>query len=430
MREASRRIAEGAEPELDALPDKRGNGFADLNLRLRAITNRVLTDFPGVEGGFYLGDGIDRFTGFGFPTRQGGAPPDPPDGMKAPQKASLGDDPPPNETPFILLQARSSVSLDEGESQFDVRTVGPSRVAILTYPVGSHRPARLVAWTMFRVTKPETLAVELHRFQVSTALALAGIALAIVLTLNLGRTLKRQRFQEERLRDELRRSEHLAALGKLLAGVAHEVRNPLAGIRSTVQLWERLPDTARTPDSIQTVVYAVDRLNDIVSRLLFFSRADRAERQPVEINELLSETLKLFEAQAATQEVSLEVDLESNLPAVLGSANALRQVFLNLTTNAIQAMPGGGRLRCSSRAHSQKHAVEIRFSDTGTGIAPADRPHLFEPFFTTRPDGTGLGLALCREIVAQHGGKIDFESEGDGATFRVVLPAVFLGIER
>jgi two-component system sensor histidine kinase AtoS len=220
------------------------------------------------------------------------------------------------------------------------------------------------------------------------------------------------------------RAEHLAVLGKLLAGVAHEVRNPLAGIRSTVQLWERLPDTARSPDSIHAVVEGVDRLNEIVSRLLLFSRTgDNNERQTISLNSVLTETLNLLEAQAASQSVAIERDLDPNLPGVCGSASALRQVFLNLATNALQAMPQGGRLRCSTRYAPQKRTVEVRFTDTGPGVPPEARKRLFEPFFTTRPDGTGLGLALCREFVLQHGGEIELEAGGPGAVFRVVLPA-------
>jgi len=283
---------------------------------------------------------------------------------------------------------------------------------------------------MFRVTKPEDLARQVVRYQVSTGLALGGIMLAVVLTLNLGRTLQQHRLdqerlrrEQERLREELRRSGHLAGLGKLLAGVAHEVRNPLAGIRSTVQLWERLPETSRTPTSMAAVIHAVDRLNDIVTRLLYFSRADSTERQAVQVNQVLLETLELLRAQAATQSVSLECDFEEGLPAVLGAASALRQVFLNLATNALQAMPSGGRLCCTTGFQPATKTVEVRFADTGPGISPEEQQHLFEPFFTTRPEGTGLGLALCREIVLQHGGRIELlPGVGSGATFRVVLP--------
>ena len=222
----------------------------------------------------------------------------------------------------------------------------------------------------------------------------------------------------------MRHAEHLAALGRLLAGVAHEVRNPLAGIRSTVQLWQRLPDHTRTPESMEAVVAAVDRLNAIVSRLLYFSRADNAERRPVDLNRLVNESLDLLAAQAAGQGIALERDLAANLPPVMASANALRQAILNLLTNAFQAMPNGGRLRCSSRLRSQDHFLELRVTDTGPGVAAEVSPHLFEPFVTTRSDGTGLGLALCREIIQGHGGRIELENTGTtGTTFLVLLPA-------
>jgi signal transduction histidine kinase len=134
--------------------------------------------------------------------------------------------------------------------------------------------------------------------------------------------------------------------------------------------------------------------------------------------------LNLLEAQAASQSVVIERDLDPGLPGVSGSATALRQVFLNLATNALQAMPHGGRLHCRTRYDQPNRTVEVWFGDTGPGIAPDVRKHLFEPFFTTRPDGTGLGLALCREIVLQHGGQIELNAEMPGANFRVVLPVV------
>jgi two-component system sensor histidine kinase HydH len=290
-----------------------------------------------------------------------------------------------------------------------------------TQPVGEHWPARLAVWLLYRLTGPEQLARQLHRTELSMWLALAGIMVALALTWNLARTLRRQRLEQERLHDHLRRAEHLAGLGKLLAGVAHEVRNPLAAIRSTVQLWQRLPDTTRTPASLDAVIAAVDRMNALIGRLLYFARADNAQREPVDVNRMLTDTLELIRAQAGAQSVTLETDLAASLPAVPGSTAALQQVALNLLTNALQAMPSGGRLRCSTRAIQGGRALEMRIADTGPGIAPEARQHLFEPFYTTRPDGTGLGLALCREIVANHGGTIELLDE-PGAVFRVVLP--------
>ena len=120
-----------------------------------------------------------------------------------------------------------------------------------------------------------------------------------MLTLNLRRTLRNERDARERLRDELRRSEHLASLGLMLAQVAHEVRNPLAGIRSTVQLWQRLPGESQTPESLQAVIAAVDRLDGLLSHLLYFSRSETTEHGPVDLNAVLRETLELLRAQAA-----------------------------------------------------------------------------------------------------------------------------------
>ncbi len=221
----------------------------------------------------------------------------------------------------------------------------------------------------------------------------------------------------------MRRSEHLAALGKLLAGVAHEVRNPLAAIRSTAQLYQRLPEHAHNPASLDAIVQGVDRLNALVSRLLYFVRSGYEERRPVDLNAIVQETLTLLHAQAETQQVVLRTELAADLPPVLGSAQALQQVVQNLTTNAMQAMPGGGALHCRTRRLDGPPRVELEIADTGPGIAPADQAHLFEPFWTTRPEGTGLGLALCREIVQQHGGQIELVRQpGWGALFRVSLP--------
>ncbi len=409
LEEAGRRMAKAAAPIkppslTESVPDTKA-----LNDRLRAITREVLQDYPGIEGGFYfvLGDGL--FAGYAYPTNP-----------HAPPETPLRNEPPPLEASLIKRQL--DLCLDKGISLLRREDVGPSRVIIFTRPVGAHWPDQRAVWLLFRLSGPEQLQTQLRWNELSIGLALGGVALSLVLTANLGHTLKRQRLEQERLRDELRRAEHLAALGKLLAGVAHEVRNPLAGIRSTVQLWNRLPDESRTPESMAAVVAAVDRLNAIVTSLLFFARADSAERLPVDVNRILGEGLDLIAAQAAGQGVTLERDFSSGLPEVFGSANALRQVALNLLTNALQAMPGGGRLRCATRRLSSG-AVEMRASDTGPGIAAEVRKHLFEPFFTTRPEGTGLGLAICREIVQAHRGKIELEQTGPGGTtFRIELP--------
>jgi signal transduction histidine kinase len=373
------------------------------------VTIRALTPYPGIEGGFYLRD-IDRFSGYGFPSSPTHHPGDP-----------NRTEPPPLEAPLIRAQAQQSTN--ESHWLLTVREVGPSRVMVATDAVGKERPARVAAWAMTRLTGPEQLESQLHRYQLSVGLALGGLALALILTMTMSRSLARQRASEERLRDELRRTEHLASLGRLLAGLAHEIRNPLAGIRSTVQLWQRQRDPATVMAAVETVLQETERMNAILTRLLHFARTDQAERQANDMNVLLAETTRLLQAQAAAQSVTITVESTPRLPTVWGSSAALRQVLLNVIMNALQAMPREGRLICRTRNDTGKRSIEIDVADTGPGVAPQDRPHLFEPFFTTRPEGTGLGLALCREILSQHGGTISLRvDEGPGSTFTIVLP--------
>ncbi len=407
LREASARMVAAAATAQDGA---RPASVEELDAQSRAlgrITTRVLSDFPGVEGGFYLNGQIDRFSGYDFPTDR-------------PRRRHPGkNEPPPREEPYIRLQARQCLSLPAGEFSASVQDIGPSRVIILTEPVGPP-PASAATWLMYRLVDPRTLDRQMRRYRTSSALALGGLLLALLLMLRLAGNLKRQQRERTRLQDELRRSERLASLGKLLAGVAHEVRNPLAAIRSTVQLWQRLPDQSRSPESLDAVIRSVDRLNETVSQLLYFSRADGTVREPVDVNRLLEETLELFAAQAAGQGVTLLARLADEA-SVEGSPAALRQVFGNLTTNALQAMFDGGELEVTTQQGDG--AVIIEFADTGPGIPAEIEPHLFEPFFTTRPEGTGLGLALCREIVLQHDGTIEcVASTQRGARFRIELP--------
>ncbi|HWG47625.1 MAG TPA: ATP-binding protein [Gemmataceae bacterium] len=436
---ASRRMAEAAAPLLeDEETLRRKKPPGEWHSRLADITEETLSGLTGVEGGFYLGDPWDQFTGYAFPNDLHAPPePPPPPGKLHPPKGKhhplpkdkrpLGGplrDPPPKEKRFVLAQCRASLTAESGASPIvQVLDVPPSRVMVVTEPVGRERPARLSTWVMVRLTAPEQMAADMRRYQTATGLALAGILIALVLTLNLGRNLRLERQQRDQLREELRRSEHLAVLGKLLAGVAHEVRNPLAAIHSTAQLYQRLPPQARDPAAMDAVLHGVERINALVSRLLFFARSGYEEKRPVDLNAVVRETLVLARAQADTQGVVLQTELAADLPPVSGSAQALQQVVLNLTTNALQAMPNGGTLHWQTRRLDTPPRVQMSIADTGPGIAAADRTHLFEPFWTTRPEGTGLGLALCREIVQQHGGLIEVDAQpGWGTVFRVTLP--------
>lgn len=411
LEEVTHRMAEMAGSRIPALTDSPPMALDLLHYTLTGVTNELLSQYPEVEGGFYLAT-VDRFSGYGFPA------------SRTPHHVpSSRTDPPPLE--LLLIRSLAQQSAFALRSLVIVKEVGPSRVMVVTDAAGREKPAQVVAWTMRRLTGPEQLREQLYWYQVSIGLALGGLALALVLMLNLSRSIIRQQASEDLLRDELRRAEHLAALGRLVAGVAHEIRNPLAGIRSTIQLWQRRPDPAKADGAMKTVLHETERMNAILTRLLQFARTDQTERQANDMNELIAETVELVQAQAAAQGVELTVEPTPGAVLVWGSSTALRQVLLNLITNALQAMPQGGRLWCRSRLADNQSTLAIDVVDTGPGIAQVYRAHLFEPFFTTRPNGTGLGLALCREILSQHKGQILFQAEASpGTTFTIILPTL------
>lgn len=278
---------------------------------------------------------------------------------------------------------------------------------------------------MTRLEDPVFLDQSLRGYATAATLALGGIALALALTVGLARSLRQAAVEQQRLVAELRRSERLAALGKLLAGVAHEVRNPLAGIRGITQLWRR--GLGQSDEAFAHLMDEVDRLEDIVSRLLQFSRAETQVMAPGDLNAVVAEAARLAGGPAEAQGVRIEVALAHDLPSVEMSASALLLVFRNLTGNALQAMPGGGVLRLETRRDPVGGAVEATVADNGPGLSPEARAHLFEPFFTTRAEGTGLGLSIAREIALAHRGDLKAGPAARGAAFVLRLPAASAG---
>lgn len=234
------------------------------------------------------------------------------------------------------------------------------------------------------------------------------------------------------MEEQLRRSDRLAALGVLAAGVAHEVRNPLVGIRAAAQLMEREP---AFPPSLREftgiIIRQVDRLNRIVSELLSFAGQQPLQRRPCNINQILEEALHLLESTLEGAKVGLVRRYDPEIPAIRGDPDRLLQVFLNLARNGVEAMTSGGELMVRTRFErvapqcGGRAAAVAEIADRGSGIAPEVQTHLFNPFFTTKHGGTGLGLPISVRIVEEHGGTIEVQSRaGGGSTFRVLLPLV------
>jgi len=235
-----------------------------------------------------------------------------------------------------------------------------------------------------------------------------------------------QRTQEvTQMQAQLIRSEKLASLGELVAGIAHEINNPLTGIlvfSSLIQSNPKLDETLR--NDIQTVMRETKRCAEIVKGLLEFARCSTPQMGFCNLNEISEAALSLIEHQILFQDITVQREYAQKLPPLLLDPNQLEQVLVNMFLNAGQAMQGEGVLRIESGVEGQKASVFVSISDNGCGIPEANLARIFDPFFSTKENkGTGLGLSVSYGIIEKHGGTIDVESElGVGTTFTIRLP--------
>jgi two-component system sensor histidine kinase HydH len=226
------------------------------------------------------------------------------------------------------------------------------------------------------------------------------------------------------LQDEIRRTEKLAALGGLAAGVAHEIRNPLSSIKGLATYFgSKFPEGSEDKEATRVMTGEVDRLNRVISELLNFARPSELTRQPTDIPMLLSHSLKLVEQDAVAKNITIAQDfrIDSTCQPVIDT-DRFSQCLLNLYLNAIQAMPDGGQMQVSAWTTGDG-TMHVAISDTGEGIPEARQHQIFNPYYTTKSKGTGLGLAIVHKIVASHNGRISVHSKpGEGARFHIMLP--------
>ena len=223
--------------------------------------------------------------------------------------------------------------------------------------------------------------------------------------------------------EQIKRADRLSAIGQLSASLAHEIRNPLGSIEGAASLLEQ-PGTPQEirGKSLQVIRKEVQRLNRLLTDLLDFARPRRPEFQPVDMRAVVDSVVALAAHSAAQAGVEIRRDYPPAPAPVECDAEQLKQVILNLAINAMQAMPRGGVLQLAVAPAGP--GVRIRVSDEGQGIAPQDMDKIFDPFFTTKAHGTGLGLAVAQQIVAQHGGRVTAApNTPHGTTFTVELPA-------
>jgi len=239
--------------------------------------------------------------------------------------------------------------------------------------------------------------------------------------------------RRKELEEDLKRADRLAMMGTLGAGLAHEIRNPLGGIKGAAQLLRRAVEgDASLCVYTDIMIREVDRVNQLIEQLLDLSRPWQLNFAPVNIHEILEEVLLLEGQTAPEKSVTVKKLFDPSLPPIRGDRAQLMQVFLNLVKNAYQAMEHGGDLTLATRLETDFHVraqgrqrsrfIWVDIADDGAGIKEADLPHIFSPFFTTKNSGTGLGLATCYRIINEHGGLIRVEStECKGTTFKVSL---------
>jgi len=246
---------------------------------------------------------------------------------------------------------------------------------------------------------------------------------------------------QKKLEDEARRSETLARLGGLVAGLAHEIKNPLGGIKGAAQLLaQRFNDRPEVDEYTGVMIREIDRLSRLVEQLLTLGAPPALAHQPLNVHKVIHEVLALMQSELSAKRLVVRLQIDPSLPDVRGDETQLTHVFLNLVKNAMEAMPENGTLTITTRMETDFHILwraarggagglgkflRVEFADTGPGFPDAEIDRVFEPFFSTKPRGTGLGLAICQRIMASHGGDIRVENRrGGGARVTVTLTLV------
>jgi PAS domain S-box-containing protein len=225
----------------------------------------------------------------------------------------------------------------------------------------------------------------------------------------------------KKMEEHIAHSEKLASIGRLAAGIAHEIGNPMTSIFSFVQILREEEDDPFKKESLDTIYFHVNRVSGILKQLSGFSKMPAGDTRECNINEIIETSVNLIQYDKKAKSITMTKHLDPILPTVMADGNQLSQVFVNLILNAVDAMPEGGELTISTE--TRDHKVVISFRDTGVGIKNEDKAKIFDPFYTTKEKGTGLGLAVSYNIIKKMNGTITVDSEiGKGTTFTITLP--------
>jgi signal transduction histidine kinase len=401
------------------------------DVSLRGITQTVLHAYPGVEGGFYTGS---DFAGYAFPTHGTGAP-----------KIDL----PGAERDWILSIVKRSL-----QSTGEVEQVFRGGRDLLVIEAVAGRNHGCASWAMKRLAERNDPGIRNREILLSALVLAALLSVAGTLAVSfclargvrqiqaglavlekdfdyrlpessgelgaISKSINQMASARLRLEKELRREDRLRAVGRLAAGLAHEIRNPLNSIRLTVQLLERRlkSNTIRPPD-LATIRSEVDRMSLLLNDLLDLQRSRQPRAEVQKVVPVVKHCLGLIEKQAEMQGTVVRLEVEDQNICARFDSQQLTQALVNLLLNALEAAPEGGTV--SVRACNNDGSVQVSVHDEGPGLNAEQQDHLFEAFYSTKANGTGLGLAVSRELLRSQGGDLIYHSTERGAKFVIAL---------
>ena len=430
--------------------------FDILDNRAKLLANNVLSDVRGLEGGLFI-TRLDEFIGYSYPSSP---PPVPVYG------------PPPRSYAIIKKQVLETIS--QNREIANLHQFDPAIFPLTTVPLVSDGKVVGAAWTRIHIER-ELPATKLRKIINTVSLiSVVGFVVAVLISVvqkrkfarlhadmlliregksrlvtetggtigEIGRSVNRmikaleeEHSKREQLERALNQREKMAALGNLVAGVVHEVKTPLAIIKTRVQMWQRglaelnqgedsepIKDII-TDDSLQMIVHETNRLSRLVNRLLVFSRPIVEKQRKTDLAAVLNHTIEFLKSSLRNRNVKIQFDGGQSIPPVMADPNSIEQVFLNVLTNAAEAVDDEGRIWVTTELSEPEDHIVVRVRDNGSGIPDEIRSVIFDPFASTKDKGFGLGLAIAYEIVSAHGGTIEFtDAEGGGTVCTITIP--------
>ena len=414
-----------------------------IDTTLRKLSEEQFRFQDGLEGGFYF-YGPNEFYGYAYPTSP---PPIPVYG------------PPPRS--YAIIKEQSLKSIEENCSHINLHAFDAAVFTLATKPIMINSTVVGAIWVRIHIEN-ELPAIKLKQVvNIAGIISILGfLGLMIISALGGGeiRGIKkdmesikqdlafrlRKRWgifgyissninemldiiegennQRQILEKQLNQKEKLASLGNMIAGVAHEVKTPLAIIKTRIQMWQQKVKNKEevsehiSPESMQMVIDEINRLSNLVKKLLVFSRPIEKKMKQTDINKLLNEVLRFINIEKNYKNITIQCYLNSEIPLIFLDENSIRQVIINVLSNSIEAMPNGGEITITSKIDKEAEKLEIDISDTGKGISEEISNVIFDPFFTSKESGAGLGLAISYQIIKAHHGEISLSNNSDTGT--------------